>query len=245
MGDAETLASITPQMLSDFAAGYLTPGQMILSVVGDVSRDEAMAAVRETLGGLPRGALETAGSPPPPLTTQDSREEIEGGGNQSSIRMGRVFEIDPKDRWALVVAVQIASEHMQQDLRETRGLAYSLGISVDCEGNRAVLTASMGTRPENLEEAEAGVRSYMTGSGLVANDDEVEGAVNGYLSRMRMRRVTSMGRAFNLGVDLFLEGGIDFAAREAAGLSSVTPSDVERVAKSYLVDAPMVTVIVR
>jgi len=245
MGDAETLAAITPQMVSDFADGYLVPGQMILSVVGDVPREEAMAAVRETLGALPRGALETAGSPPPPLTAQDSREEIEGGGNQSSIRIGRVLEIDPNDRWALVVAVQIASEHMQQDLRETRGLAYSLGISVDCEGNRAVVTASMGTRPENLEEAEAGVRAYMTGSGLVANDDEVAKAVNGYLSRMRMRRITSMGRAFNLGVDLFLEGGIDFAAREAAGLSSVTPRDVERVAKSYLVDAPMVTVIVR
>jgi predicted Zn-dependent peptidase len=143
------------------------------------------------------------------------------------------------------VAVQIASDRMQQDLRETRGLAYSLGISVDYEGNRGVITASMGTRPENLEEAESGVRSYLVGSGLEANDGEVEKAVNGYLSRTRMRRITSMGQAFNLGVDLFLNGGIDFAAREAAGLSSVTPADVARVARRYLVDAPMVTVIAR
>jgi predicted Zn-dependent peptidase len=245
MGDALTLNSITPPKLAEFASAYLAPGGMILSVVGNVPRDEAMEAVRATLGRLPAKAVDATTVPPIPLTTESARSEIDGDGKQSSIRMGRVVDVDPGDRWALLVAIQIASEHMQQDLRETRGLAYSLGIGVDFEGTRAAITASMGTRPENLEEAEAGVRSYLTRGGLHASDDEVEKAVNGYLSRMRMRRITSMGRAFNLGVDLFLEGGIDYAAREAAGMASVTPDDVDRVATRYLVDAPMVTVIAR
>lgn len=247
MGDAGTLDSITPAKLAAFASGYLAPGGMILSVVGDVPRNEAMEAVRATLGRLPEQAVgaEVTTVPPVPLTTESNRSEIDGRGKQSSIRMGRVVDIESGDRWPLLVAVQIASERMQQDLRETRGLAYSLGIGVDFEGGRASITASMGTRAENLEEAEAGVRSYLTGGGLDATADEVEKAVNGYLSRMRMRRITSMGRAFNLGVDLFLEGGVDYAAREAAGLASVTPDDVDRVAKRYLVDAPMATVIVR
>jgi predicted Zn-dependent peptidase len=145
----------------------------------------------------------------------------------------------------LIVAVRIASDHMQQDLRETRGLAYSLGISVGYYGDRAVVSASMGTRPENLAEAEAGMRSYLLGSDMEATTEEIETAVSGYLSRMRMRRITSMGQAFNLGRDLFLNDGIDYAEREAAGLTSVTAQDIKRVAKRYLVDAPMVTVIAR
>ena len=159
--------------------------------------------------------------------------------------MGRVFDVDPGDRWALIVAVRIASGRMQQDLRETRGLAYSLGSSVGYYGDRAVVTASMGTRPENLDEAEAGMRSYLFGADMEATTDEIETAVNGYLSRMRMRRITSMGQAFNVGRDLFLKGGIDYAEREAAGLTSVTAQDVTRVAKRYLIDGPMVTVIAR
>ena len=51
-------------------------------------------------------------------------EDQFGIGSSNSV----VLELD--DRWALIVAVRIASKRMQQDLRETRGLAYSLGISV-------------------------------------------------------------------------------------------------------------------
>jgi predicted Zn-dependent peptidase len=245
MGDGQALAGITPEMLSDFASDYFSPDQMILSVVGNVSQDEALAAVSATLGRLPvRGEGITA-APAIPLTEKAAREEIEGGGNQSSIRMGRVFDVHPGDRWALIVAVRIASSRMQQDLRETRGLAYSLGISVGYYGDRAIVTASMATRPENLEEAEAGMRSYLLGNGLEATTKEVETAISGYLSRMRMRRITSMGQAFNLGRDLFLKSGIDYSEREAAGLASITAQDVKRVAKQYLIDAPMVTVIAR
>ena len=43
----------------------------------------------------------------------------------------RIFATEPGDRWALEVAAMIASDRMQQDLRETRGWAYSLGISAD------------------------------------------------------------------------------------------------------------------
>ena len=245
MGDGQGLAAVTAEMLSDFAGGYLSPDQLILSVVGNIPRDEAMAAVDASLGRLEARGEEVIAAPLPPATSANTREEIEGGGNQSSLRMGRVFEVDRGDQWALIVAVRIASGRMQQDLRETRGLAYSLGIAVDYYGDRAVISASMGTRPENLEEAEAGMRSYLFGNDVEATTDEIETAVNGYLSRMRMRRITSMGQAFNLGRDLFLMDGIDYADREAAGLASVTVEDVKRVAQRYLIDAPMVTVIAR
>jgi predicted Zn-dependent peptidase len=245
LGDAHTLAAATPETLPGFAADYLSPDQLVLSVVGNVPRDEAMAAVGATLGQIGASGDGPLESPAPPLTEAAVREEIEGGGKQSSIRMGRVFDVDPGDRWALIVAVRIASDRMQQDLRETRGLAYMLGISVGYHGDRASLNASIGTRPENLEEAEAGMLSYVLDGRMEASAEEVETAVNGYLSRMRMRRITSMGQAFNLGQDFFLKGGIDYASREAKGLSAVTPQDVERVSERYLVEAPMVTVIAR
>jgi len=245
MGNAQSLGSATPDAMSAFAGRYLSPDEMILSVVGNVSREEAMAAVNATLGTLENTGEAAPFAPATRATPGAVRDEIEVGGKQSSTRMGRVLEVAPEDRWALIVAARIASDRMQQDLRETRGLAYSLGISVRFHDEHATLSASIATRPENVEEAEAGLRSYLQSGSLDASADEVETSVNGYLSRMRMRRITSMGQAFNLGQDLFLKGGIDYAQREAAGLSAVTPADVERVAQRYLVDAPMVTVIAR
>ena len=245
MGDGRDLPRITPEILRDFGRKYFSPDRLIVAVVSDVPREEALEAVGKTLGTLPRVEQETPATPPLPLTEKSVREVIEGGGNQSALRMGRVLKLAPEDRWALVAAARIASSRMQQDLRETRGLAYSLGISASFLGDRAIVTASMGTRPGNLEEAEKGMRSYLTAGDLTVTPDELQTAVNEYLSRIRMRRVTSMGQAFSLSRDLFLGRGLDYAQEEARGLSAVTPEDVRRAAKRYLGDGPLVTVIAR
>ncbi|UCE02809.1 MAG: insulinase family protein [Candidatus Latescibacterota bacterium] len=250
LGSAESLASMTPEMLADFARDYLSPDQMILACVGNVPRDEAVERVEATLGRLQPASHQQPdasafGGITPPLTESSARDEIEGGGNQAALRMARVVGVDPDDRWALLVATGIASSRMQQDLRETRGLAYSLGISMRDFGARATISASMATRPENLEEAEAGMLRYFTSGELEATPDEIETVVNKHLSRMRMRRITSMGQAFTLSRDLFLYDDLGYADREAPGLMAVTPEDVQRAARRYLSDGPMVTVIVR
>jgi len=245
MGSESSLEGITPESLQEFSRAYLSPDQLVLACVGDVPRAEAVKRAEATLGKLPHLQEPSQEIPPPPVTQESHREEIDGGGNQSALRMGRVVEIDPADRWALLVATRLASAQMQQDLRETRGLAYSLGISVEFLGNRACLEAVMGTRPQNLEEAEAGMRTYFCAGTLQTTADEVETAVNKHLSRMRMRRITSMGQAFTLSTDLFLDGDLAEAQMEAKGLAAVTPDDVARVARRYLGDAPTVTVVVR
>jgi predicted Zn-dependent peptidase len=232
-------------MVESFGRVYLSPDQCILAMVGNVPRDEALRAVESTLGRLEPGGTTVPEADPPPLTEESVSEEIEGGGNQSALRMGRVIEIEPADRWALMVAARIASSRMQQDLRETRGLAYSLGISVDFHGDRAVVSASMGTRPENIAEALEGMRSHLTPGELWATPDEIETAVNKYLSRIRMRRMTSMGQAFNLSRDLFMGRGIDHADREVQGLAAIKPADVNRAAERYLSEGPIVTLIAR
>ena len=245
MGDAESLAQITPEMLARFANDYLVPDQLVLAIVGNVSRQVLLPQVEATLGRLPRREAKPPAVPALPLTQAAAREELEVGGKQAALRLGRVVTVDPADRWALLVAASLASSRMQQDLRETRGLAYSLGISTQFVGDRASIVASMGTRPENLAEAEKGMLDYITAGKLQAAPDAIETAVNKYLALMRMRRITSMGQAFNLSRDLFQFGGIDYAAREAKGLAAVRPEDVERAAQRYLGTGPLVTVIAR
>ncbi len=245
LGDAESLARITPETLARFARDYLAASQLVVAIVGNVGRDELLPNVESTLGKLPPGDGSAPTVPPIPLTTASMREELEGGGKQSALRMGRVVTIDPEDRWALLVTTSLASSRMQQDLRETRGLAYSLGIATHVAADRASIVASMGTRPENLAEAEAGMSAYLNATTLEATADEIETAVNKYLALVRMRRITSMGQAFSLCRDLFQYDDLDYATREAQGLSGVRPEDVRRAAQRYFGPGPLVTVIAR
>ena len=159
--------------------------------------------------------------------------------------MGKIVEIDPADRWPLEVAVMVASDRMQQDLRETRGWAYSLGISATFDDRYALLTASMGTRPDVAEPAEQAMRGWLGLGRLEVTEDELAAAVNSHLGRMRMRRVTSIGRAFNLGHDWFTEESLTVDQTRSDGMRAVTPADVARVSERYLVEGPLVTVVAR
>ena len=182
---------------------------------------------------------------PTTLTTESLRETASLEGPQAYIRMGRTVGIDGADQWPLEVAVMIASDRMQQDLRETRGWAYSLGISANVTESDATITASMGTRPPMADQAEAAMREWMDAGRMDVTDDEIAAAVNSNLGRMRMRRVTSIGRAFNLGYDWFSQESLTADNDRSVGLRSVTVEDVARVSEKYFVDGPTVTVVVK
>ncbi len=132
----QTLQSITLEEISAFAPKYLAPEHLVLAIVGDVPYETALEKICTAFHTKPSNEAPPAGSlAQPPLTADTSREVIEVGGAQSTIRMGRVISVQPEDRWALEVAVMVLSDRMQQDLRETRGLAYSLGIGTQFLGD--------------------------------------------------------------------------------------------------------------
>lgn len=244
-GSPGSLEGVDAKTLQAFALDYLDPGQLVISIVGNLDRDAVLAHARAVLGFGAASAHVAATTEPVPLTTTELRREFELGGKQTNLRMGRIFEIGTADRWALEVASMIASERMQQDLRETRGWAYSLGISLSVEEDRAELVGRIGTSPELLAQAEPALASWLTAGELDVAEDEVAAAVNSHLGRMRMRRVTSIGRAFNLGYDWFSTGSLTADQARSQGLRAVTPSDVARVSARYLQPAPLVRVIVR
>ena len=109
----------------------------------------------------------------------------------------------------------------------------------------AEIRATMGTRPPLAEQAEAAMREWITTGRMDVSDDEIAAAVNSNLGRMRMRRVTSIGRAYTLGYDWFSEQSLGADGERSEGLRSVTAADVARASEKYFVEGPMVSVVVK
>lgn len=243
-GTEESLGAIDVKAVQRFRLDYLDPGELVLSVVGNLDHDAVIEHLEKALqiGSAAEGIGAVA--PPAPLTAKNVSVEKSVGGNQVALRMGRVIQIDPADRWALEVAVGIASRRMQQDLRETRGWAYSLGMNATVSGDRARIGASMSTQPENAFAAEAAMRDYLAIGELDVTADEIATVVNRRLGRERMRRVTSIGKAYNLAMDYVFEDDLDHRTNSAEALRAVTPEDVARVSAKYLVGGPTAVVVV-
>jgi predicted Zn-dependent peptidase len=205
LGTKESIASITADDVRAFHRNYVTGRRAILTVVSPVPPDAVLAAIETDFREIPEGAVFV---PPVPVpVTVEGREEgdREALPAQVTIALGSVFEAPEGDRAALAVAGGMLSDALAFDLRETRGLAYSIGASIAPWGGRMRLLVTMGTRRENLDDALAGLRRGIA-EFAVGDEEAVRRAAAALRGRMLMRRLTRINQAYFLGLEL-MEGG--------------------------------------
>jgi predicted Zn-dependent peptidase len=135
---------------------------------------------------------------------------------------------DPDRAAALLVAAEVLSRRMQQELREKQGLAYSTGCGVRLLPEGAVVIASIGTRAQNLEIADKGVRTEIERlASETPSPEEVLTAVNRLVGRRSRSELSSINQAFAACRDLFITGeSVSMKGR----IERVTAADVAAVA---------------
>ena len=101
----------------------------------------------------------------------------------------------------MTVVNGLLNERLVRELREKEGLAYSVGASLGVVEGSAVLTVSMGTAPEKIEQAREGIRREIANlRTMEVTADDVARRVNAVTGRLQMRMLSSLNRAFYLGL---------------------------------------------
>lgn len=236
--------NISAEVLGELWTVAFEPSNMVVSVVTQLPADSIAQILESALPSSSPAAMRTwPGLPlnPEPLLVQ---EEL--GKAQAYLRWGYVRAFRPAEEAALRLAVSVLSSRLQDDLRETRGLAYSLGASLFTMGDRAWFSVAGGTRPENLEEMRAGIVSHVDRLRREgASAEEVENAREALLGRMRMRLLSSMGQAYQLGIGEALRGNHDWGAQQMAQLAEASGESINQAAATYLRTDSAVEVVVR
>ncbi len=243
---AQDLATFTADDLRKFYQRYFAPGNLILTVMTRNDADSVLAQIEGTMGAWPVG--ETLAAVPdirPNLPA--SRQEEAGGKDQSFIGIGYTFDLkNPADRAPLAILNAIISDRMQFQLREKEGLAYTLGSSVNFQFNWGVWMATMGTGPQNLVRAEAGIKEQLVkASKEKFADRDVEKARNAYLGRQMLRSLSRINQTYLMGLAEFRGEGAQSYRKWAEDIGKVTAGEVSRVAKEYLRTEGLTAAIVR
>ena len=132
MGTPEGLNAITPKDLAEFHRTYFRPNNAILAVVGDLTPDEARQVVTKTLGSWTAAPLPPLKLPPIPPLQQRKVVVIDKDISQANIILGSLgIKRQNPDFYAVQVMNYILggggfSSHLMEDIREKRGLAYSV-----------------------------------------------------------------------------------------------------------------------
>jgi predicted Zn-dependent peptidase len=159
IGSAESISAMTRAQLHSFHRRRYTPERMVVAVAGNVDHDEVVALTRDYFGArLVRGSKPVAprkgtgrvgGQPSLQLVNRDSEQTHLTLGVRAP---GRHWD----HRWALSVLNTALggglSSRLFQEIRETRGLAYSVYSTVDTFSDTGALSVYAACLPERFDE---------------------------------------------------------------------------------------------
>jgi zinc protease len=244
IGTADSVAGLTRRRLVDYYKRHVAPSQMTLAVVGDVDPQAVVAKARALFGAAGKGA---ASPPDAPALPWDATHPIAGQQvfkfqNKQQAHVVYGFPgttITDRDRFALEVLATILSGQggrLFVELRDKRGLAYRVS-AFSVEGvDPGYFAVYIATSPENLAVARSGIEDEL---GKVASvpvpKAELERAkrylVGAHEISLQRRAALASTLAFHEAYGV----GWDEYRRYAPGILAVTATDVQRVAKKYLV----------
>jgi predicted Zn-dependent peptidase len=157
IGRAEVIRSVTREQLHAFHAERYNPADVVISAAGSVDHDALVEMARAAEGA--RG--ETL-APQPLATSEPSFERrvrfLRKETEQYHLCLGgRGMAHSDERRFALRVLDNVlgggASSRLFQEVRERRGLAYSVFSFSNLYANSGEVGLYVGTRPENIAEA--------------------------------------------------------------------------------------------
>ncbi len=201
-GRAETVGGLDEQALRAHHARHYAGDQVVVAAAGPLEHGRLVALVEEAFDGLARGG---SADRPDAVAAAGSRAFVERDLEQTHIAVGgRGIGRTDERRFALAVLDQIlgggASSRLWQEIREQRGLVYSVYSYVTYFQETGQVGLALGTRTENLAEAlgVAAAEIHDLAEGRF-RDGEVERARDNLKARLLLTMDSTVARMGRLG----------------------------------------------
>jgi predicted Zn-dependent peptidase len=208
-------------------------GNIIATLVSPLGPSTGCKTLGKLFGSVPAGP----GIECPPLPDSAEAASLEKGTRKETAYVAAGWlarSAKPIDRASFLIAGEVLSRRMQLELREKRGLAYSIECGVTPLPGGAVILAYLGTGASRLEEARAALEQEVRGLGERPPDAaEVEVAKSRLLGRRARSELSSINEAYVLGFDLLLCGRLSLLPMNAL-IPAATVEDVKGAAESVL-----------
>jgi predicted Zn-dependent peptidase len=254
LGTVQTIEAASRDQVRRFYKRHYVPGNLVVVAAGNVDHDaivEQLTSLMETGEPLPEGRasrwnLRSAGSPPVPSGERlVKRRKTE----QAHIVLGTngLARTDP-DRFAfLIVNTALGggmSSRLFQEVREKRGLAYSV-FSYQYQYTEAgQFAAYAGTTPARAEEVVGLLRREIDAVGSAGLEEEEFSRAKGHAKGSLVLSLEDPGgRMSRLGKSEISHGEILTVDQTLRRIDAVTPEDARRVAERVLSQPMALTVL--
>jgi zinc protease len=248
-GTLESVPAITVEDLKNFVRKTFARDTLKIGIVGNIDAAAAGKLVDHVFGGLPaKGALSPVANASPQGLGQKIAIDLDVPQSVLMIGGAGILRKDPDFMTAFVLNHILGgsafSSRLYKEVREARGLAYSVYSAVMPLDYAALFVSATATRSDRtdqtLEVMQAEIRKLAeTGP----TEEELAKAKSFLIGSYALRFDTSTKIAQQL-VQIQLEDmGIDYIDKRNSLVEAVTLADVKRVARRLL-DANMLVTVV-
>ena len=234
LGTEESIAPFDHDMLKAYMKKYYTGSNIVVSAVGNIEHEQVVEAVKETLGGIPKGSRNVyspAGRAQPGINLY--KKDIFQA--QICVALPSIARKDPRLFPLGILNTYLGggmSACLVKKIREEEGLAYSVYSYNGSYDETGAFVIAAGTRPENcqrvidiiLEELERVRKNGMT-------QEEITKAFNQLKGSLYMGMETVNSRMNKMGRSLLDYDRIVTTDENIEKLSKVTVEDVKAVAE--------------
>ncbi|MCI0467862.1 MAG: insulinase family protein [Beijerinckiaceae bacterium] len=244
-GEIATLPELTPDTLGGMRAIMFARDNLKIAAVGAIDAAALSGHLDEVFGQLPAKA-ELAPVPPAAFAGAGTCHVVPVDVPQSAIRFGRegLARKDPDFIAAMVVnhilGGGIFSARLFREVREKRGLAYSVYSQLVTHDHAAMFSGATSTKNERAAESIAVIeKEILSLLERGPTEDELDKAKKYLIGSYALRFDTSTKIASQL-ASLQIEGfGAEYLDDRNRHIASVTLEDAKRVAKRLFGDGKL------
>lgn len=240
-GTEETLPAISRTDVQTFHAREYLPNQTILSVVGDVTVEQARTLIDKHFGSWPKGPEPARTAAAPAAIDKPVVKLIDKELSQTTLVLGHVgISRTNPDFYAVTVMNYILgaggfSSRLMDSIRDKQGLAYGVMSQFEPRAAAGPFLVSLQTRNATAPQALAGVLKELNGMKAAPVSAKELSEAKSYLTgSFPMRFDTTHKLAEVLCQVEFFGLGLNYFTQYPTWIAKVNADDVLRVAKQYL-----------
>lgn len=241
LGTVESVSALSPAALREYFDGTYTADRLIVAAAGHAEHAEIRALVERAFGGVAAGSPAVPDAAPVPVFhTTVRQKDLE----QSHVCLGIAAHAQQHpDRYvALVLNTLLGgsmSSRLFQNVREKRGLAYSVGSGLSAFRDAGVLLVYAGCANEKVDEV---VRVVMDELAILArtpvSEAELQRAKDNVKGGMLLGLESTWHRAAYLARQELYFDRLYSVDESLAGIANVSVADISRVAAGLLTSGP-------
>ena len=241
-GDAKVIQAMTPKKMLDYMHSHYTSDKVIISAVGDIDHKTFVNKCKKLFTDL---------SAHPALVPESAKyvggyKYVKKPHEQVNLIVG--FEGVPfssKDRWTAKVLAGVLGGGMTsrlfQEIREKRGLVYSIYARSSSESDTGLFYIYAGTGPKQLKELMPALCDELIKVTKSISDDELEKTKTRMKAAMLMRAEEISEHADSNASEMLHYGFIPTKEQMVKGINAVTKQQVMAFAKKLFKSKPTVS----